>query len=125
MTDATANTNDNSAGEAIGEHRSMWGDVWSQYSTHRGAMVGTIIFMLIVIAVLIGPFFHTIDPSYIDIRAKNQGPSWTHPMGTDQLGRDTFAQVLSGGRVSMAVGVTAMLLSLVIGALIGVLAGYF
>lgn len=46
-------------------------------------------------------------------------------MGTDQLGRDTFAQVLSGGRVSMAVGVTAMLLSLVIGALIGVLAGYF
>ena len=122
MTDATANTSANAAGEAIGEHRSLWRDVWSQYSTHRGAMIGTIIFVLIVLAVLIGPFFHTIDPSYIDIRAKNQGPSWTHPMGTDQLGRDTLAQVLSGGRVSMAVGVTAMLLSLVIGALIGVLA---
>jgi peptide/nickel transport system permease protein len=125
MTDATANTTNNTAGEAIGEHRSMWGDVWAQYSTHRGAMVGTVIFGLIVLAVLIGPFLHTIDPSYIDIRAKNQGPSWAHPMGTDQLGRDTFAQVLSGGRVSMAVGITAMLLSLVIGALIGVLAGYF
>ena len=45
----------NAAGEAIGEHRSLWGDVWSQYSTHRGAMVGTIIFILIVLAVLIIP----------------------------------------------------------------------
>lgn len=46
-------------------------------------------------------------------------------MGTDNLGRDTFAQVLAGGRVSLAVGVTAMLLSLVVGTLVGVLAGFF
>ena len=46
-------------------------------------------------------------------------------MGTDNIGRDIFAQVLQGGRVSLAVGVTAMLLSLFLGTLIGVLAGYF
>ncbi|MEM7525711.1 MAG: ABC transporter permease [Pseudomonadota bacterium] len=113
------------AGDAIAEHRSLWRDVWDQYSTHTGALIGTAIFALIFLAVLVGPFIHTIDPSYIDIRAKNQAPSWLHPMGTDQLGRDTFAQVLSGGRISLAVGVTAMLLSLVIGTLVGVFAGYF
>ena len=52
-------------------------------------------------------------------------PSLAHPMGTDNIGRDIFAQVLQGGRVSLAVGVTAMLLSLFLGTLIGVLAGYF
>ena len=46
-------------------------------------------------------------------------------MGTDNLGRDTFAQVLAGGRVSLLVGVTAMALSVILGALVGVLAGYF
>ena len=50
--------------------------------------------------------------------------SWAHPLGTDNLGRDTLARLLSGGRVSIAVGVTAMLLSILIGTLVGVLAGF-
>ena len=121
MTDVTP-TDDTAA---MADHRSLWRDVWDQYTTHKGALIGTVIFLLICLAVTIGPYIHTIDPGLIDIRARNQGPSWAHPMGTDQLGRDTLAQVLSGGRISLAVGVTAMLLSLVIGTLIGVLAGYF
>ena len=59
------------------------------------------------------------------MRARNAWPSLAHPMGTDNIGRDIFAQVLQGGRVSLAVGVTAMLLALFLGTLIGVLAGYF
>ena len=59
------------------------------------------------------------------MRARNALPSLAHPMGTDNIGRDIFAQVLQGGRVSLAVGVTAMLLALFLGTLIGVLAGYF
>jgi peptide/nickel transport system permease protein len=126
MTDATSDVvTDNLAGDAIAEHRSLWRDVWDQYSTHRGALVGTAIFLFIVIAVIVGPYLHTIDPNTIAIREKNQGPSFLHPMGTDQLGRDTLAQVLAGGRISLAVGVTAMFLSLVIGTFVGVLAGYF
>ena len=57
--------------------------------------------------------------------SKNQGPSLAHPFGTDNLGRDMFAQVLAGGRISLAVGFTAMALSLVLGTLVGVLAGFF
>jgi len=106
-------------------HRSLWGDVWAQYKVHKGAMIGTAIFIFIILAVIFGPYIHTIDPQYIDIRAKNQGPSFLHPMGTDQLGRDSFAQVLAGGRVSLAVGIAAMLLSVIIGTAIGVVAGYF
>ncbi len=111
--------------EQMPVHRSMWRDVWLQFRTHKGALVGTGVFLAIVLLVLVGPYFHTIDPQYLNILDKNQGPSWKHPMGTDNLGRDTFAQVLAGGRVSLAVGVTAMLLSLVVGTLIGVLAGFF
>ena len=72
-----------------------------------------------------GPYIHDVDPQFLNIKDKNQGPSFAHPMGTDNLGRDTFAQVLAGGRVSLLVGVTAMALSVILGALVGVLAGYF
>lgn len=105
--------------------RNQWWDVWDQFKSHKGAMLGFVVFMTIVLGVLFGPMLWHFDPTFIDIRARNQGPSWTHPMGTDQLGRDTFARMLSGGRVSLAVGMTAMALSLVVGTFVGVLAGYF
>jgi len=106
-------------------HRSLWGDVWLQFRTHKGAVLGTAVFLIILLTVGLGPFIHDVDPQYLNIIDKNQGPSLTHPMGTDNLGRDTFAQVLAGGRVSLAVGITAMLLSLIVGTGIGVLAGFF
>lgn len=105
--------------------RSLWSDVWRQFRRHPGAMIGVAIFLVIVLAVALGPTLWPIDPSYIDVRARNAAPSLAHPMGTDNIGRDIFAQVLQGGRVSLAVGMTAMLLSIFLGTLIGVLAGYF
>ena len=105
-------------------HRSQWMDVWLAFRNHTGAVAGVIVFSIVVLAVLAGPWLHDVDPQYLDIRAKNQGPSLAHPMGTDNLGRDMFAQVLAGGRISLSVGVTAMLLSLVVGTVVGVLAGY-
>jgi peptide/nickel transport system permease protein len=106
-------------------HRSLWLDVWHQFRSHKGAMAGVGVFAFIVLAVLLGPYIHDIDPQYLDYRAKNQGMSLAHPMGTDNLGRDMFAQVLAGGRTSLAVGVTAMALSLSLGTLVGVIAGFF
>ncbi|MEM9100277.1 MAG: ABC transporter permease [Pseudomonadota bacterium] len=119
MTDATQV---NASSE---EHRSLWMDVWVQFRQHRGALAGVIIFTAIVLMVIIGPYIHTVDPGYLDYKAKNSGPSLAHPMGTDNLGRDMFAQVLAGGRVSLAVGFAAMFISLVIGTLVGMLAGFF
>jgi len=114
--------------EAEGIHtkqRSQWADVWDQFTTHKGAVIGMSFFVFICLAVLIGPYLWTLDSNFIDIRAKNQGPSFAHPMGTDQLGRDSLASVLQGGKVSLAVGVVAMILSLFLGTLVGVVAGYF
>jgi peptide/nickel transport system permease protein len=105
--------------------RSLWSDVWFQFRHHRGAMLGVLILALIVFLIIFGPSIWNADPSYIDVKARNAWPSLQHPMGTDNIGRDLFAQVLQGGRVSLAVGVTAMLIALFVGTLVGVLAGYF
>ena len=83
------------------------------------------VFVVIVFGVIVGPFLWTIDATYIDIRARNSGPSLAHPLGTDQLGRDMLARMIAGGKVSISVGFTAMFLSLVLGTFIGVLAGQF
>jgi peptide/nickel transport system permease protein len=111
--------------------RSQWRDVWDQFKTHRGALVGLVIFGAILFAVLAGPPIWQLDPTYVDpnpvsmLKLRNQGPSLAHPFGTDQLGRDMLARIMAGGRVSIAVGLTAMLLALFLGTLIGVLAGFF
>lgn len=105
--------------------RSQWWDVWDQFRTHKGALVGLAIFTAILLAVVIGPWLWPYDPTYADLRSRNAGFSLAHPFGTDQLGRDLLARMMAGGMVSLAVGMTAMLLSVVLGTLIGVVAGYF
>ena len=105
-------------------HRSLWGDVWRQFSKHKGALVGVVVFALITVFVFLGPFFSDVDPNAIDFKARNLTPSLEQPLGTDNIGHDTLAQMLAGGQVSLAVGFLAMLIALVLGTFIGVLAGF-
>lgn len=116
--------------------RSQWWDVWDQFRQHRGAMIGLGFLIFITLFVIIGPSLWGLDPNETDIRNKNLRPfytgilsgekwSWAHPLGSDNLGRDVLANLMQGGQISMAVGWTAMVLSLVIGTLVGVLAGFF
>ena len=99
--------------------------VWHRLRRHPGAIASAAVFAAVALAVLFGSFVHGVDPHYLDYRAKNQGMSLAHPLGTDNLGRDTFARLLAGGRLSLAVGVAAMALSLTVGTVIGVLSGFF
>ncbi|MDE3112460.1 MAG: ABC transporter permease [Chloroflexota bacterium] len=105
--------------------RSLWGDAWYTFTRDKLALAGLFTLTFIVLAVLFGPLIwpHTI--SDIDFKASLQGPSLDHPMGTDDLGRDLLARVLYGGRVSIAVGITAVLVSITLGTAIGAFAGYF
>ncbi len=105
--------------------RSQWKDVWDQFKTHKGALLGGVVFLAIIITVFLGPYVWTIDASTIDIRARNQGSSLAHPFGTDQLGRDTLARMIAGGQTSISVGLAAMVLALFLGSMIGVMAGFF
>ncbi len=116
---------DNVQFSALSKTNNKWLDVWNEFKNHKGALAGAIIFVLIVILVLLGPFVWPYEANGINIRIRNQGPSLAHPLGTDQLGRDTLARIMAGGRTSITVGLTAMLLSLFLGTLIGVVAGYF
>ncbi len=106
--------------------RSQWWDVWQQFRNHRGAMFGAAVFLAIAALVVLGPLIWDMETGVkTDMRSRNEGMSWAHPLGTDRLGRDMFARMIAGGRVSLAVGMTAMLLSLFLGTLVGVVAGYF
>lgn len=133
MTDQTTQ----SPAVAIEKPRSQWWDVWAQFRTHKGALMGLIFLIFITLFVIIGPWLWQIDPTKLDIRNKDLRPiytaiwdsgakvSWGNPLGTDNLGRDIMANLMQGGRISLAVGWTAMILAIFVGTLIGVLAGYF
>ena len=105
--------------------RNQWWDVWDQFKVHKGALAGSLVFGAIILFCFVGPWLWPYDATFIDIRARNQGFSVAHPFGTDQLGRDIMARMMAGGQVSLAVGIAAMILSILIGTAIGVLAGYF
>ncbi|SHE47905.1 peptide/nickel transport system permease protein [Loktanella atrilutea] len=116
--------------------RNQWLDVWDQFKTHKGAVASLLFLIFIALFVLIGPWLWGLDPAALDIRNKDVRPivnalwgaekvSWAHPMGTDNLGRDLMAQIMQGGRISLAVGAAAMILAILIGTFVGVIAGYF
>ena len=113
----------------VRQYRTLWGDVWLRFRRHKLAIVGVFVLGLLILGVLVGPVVYTVDPEYSfivdDIKSINQRPSVKYPLGTDDLGRDTLARNLFGGRISLAVGVVAMLVSITFGALVGVLSGYF
>ena len=100
-----------------------WREAWRRFRKHRLAVVSLVILGTIVLAVLIGPFFWRVPIDEIDFTARLQGPSWAHPMGTDDLGQDMLARVLYGGRISLAVGFAAMMVAIFVGVLVGSIAG--
>jgi len=102
---------------------SPWRETWRRFVRHRMAFVSLIVLGIIVLTVLIGPFIWTVPINEIDFMARLAGPSLSHPMGTDDLGQDLFARILYGGRISLAVGVSAMLMAVLIGVTIGAIAG--
>lgn len=101
--------------------------IWQQFRTHKGALFGLIVLVVLIVAVLIGPYLWIPEKLTVAqaIKLKNQGPSLRFPLGTDQLGRDMLSRMLLAGRISLAVGFVAMFIAITFGTLIGVLAGYF
>jgi peptide/nickel transport system permease protein len=105
--------------------RTLWGEAWTQFRKHKLAIIGVLTILFIVVAILVGPLIWTVDPQEIDIIAAYSGATAAHPLGADNLGRDNLARVLFGGRVSLAIGISAMAVAMSIGTLIGMISGYF
>jgi peptide/nickel transport system permease protein len=121
--------------------RSQWWDVWHQFKSHRGALAGATVFLLILVFVFLGPLVYWNSATQVPtgrafVEARDTRPiytalwdstakvNWAYPLGTDQLGRDSLARLMFGGQVSIAVGLAAMLLALFLGTAVGVFAGF-
>ena len=104
---------------------SLWSEAFRRFRKHRLATFGAIVLLTMVAAVLAGPLVYRVPIDEIDFKAKLRGPSAAHPLGTDDLGQDVLARMLYGGRISLAVGIAAMLIAITIGVAIGATAGQF
>ena len=107
--------------------RSEWARMLRRYCSHALAVAGVLLVVLLVASALFAPALAPHDPLAIDTKARFLAPLElaTHPLGTDELGRDTLSRLLYGGRVSLTVGIAAMLTTVLTGTLIGVVAGYY
>ncbi|MBN9333135.1 ABC transporter permease [Devosia sp.] len=95
-----------------------------KFLNNRLAVIGLTIFAVIILASVFAPLLTPYDPNKINLRDMLQAPSWEHWFGTDRTGRDLFARVLYGGRISILVGLGSAILAAIIGVLIGVYTGY-
>jgi peptide/nickel transport system permease protein len=87
--------------------------------------VGAVIVLMTVLAAITAPWVTPYDPSSQQLSLRLERPSFQHPFGLDELGRDIFSRALAGARISLAVGLTVVSISSVIGIFLGSIAGYF
>jgi peptide/nickel transport system permease protein len=98
-------------------------DAWRRFRRHRLAVASAALLAAMALAVALGPTLWPVSINEIDFSARLEGSSGAHPLGTDDLGQDVLARMLYGGRISLAVGLAAMAVSLVVGTLVGAVAG--
>ena len=105
---------------------SLWRDAWRRLLKNRMAVASGLVLLLVGLLTLLAPVLPGVSaPNTQDLALGAQGPSLHHWFGTDILGRDLFARVLHGGRVSILVGLVATLVSFLVGVSYGATAGYF
>lgn len=107
--------------------RSLWADAWRRLLRNRAAVISGVILILMAILVIFGPFLNPWDGEQPDWDFSYLAPSLEryHWFGTDAIGRDLFVRTLEGGRISLALGILATFVSLVIGISYGAIAGYY
>lgn len=98
---------------------------WRRFRRNRLAIFGLCLLGIMVIIVLVGPFIYTASPIKTDPINGYQKPFGKFPLGTDDVGRDILARILYGGRISLAVGIAAMVVAISLGTLVGAFAGFY
>ncbi len=98
-------------------------EAWRRFCRHKMAVASLVVLLTMVLLVVLGPLVWKLAINDIDFTARLKSPSAAHPLGTDDLGQDLFARMLYGGRISLAVGLAAMAMALVVGVSVGAIAG--
>jgi peptide/nickel transport system permease protein len=120
-TSASENKNDLGAVRV----RSLWSDAVRRLLKNRGAAVGGVIFLLIIVVAIVAPVIAPYNPIKLNVVDSLQSPSGRHWLGTDQFGRDTLSRIIYGSRISVAMGLVAVAISVVAGSVLGLVSGYF
>ncbi len=111
--------------EAQSAPRSLWSDAWRRLRRNRLAVAAAVFLLVMSTIAALAPWLPWLaDPALQDLAKGATGPSLQHAFGTDELGRDLFARVLHGGRISLMVGLVGTLVSLLVGVTWGAVAGY-
>ena len=120
----SAQPSDNTAAKAEEPRLSERGEKLHLFLRNSQGMFGLILVLLFFASAIFAPLLAPYDPNQLDIPARMSGPTIDHWAGTDQLGRDTFSRVLYGGRVALKIAAIGVSVSLFVGLLLGMLAGY-
>jgi peptide/nickel transport system permease protein len=100
-------------------------DIWRRFCYNRTALLGFIILLVIISGVWFLPLIYNVPYDRIDFSQSSLGPSLSHLFGTNDLGQDQLARLLIGGRISLTVGLAAMLVAIFLGTIIGAIAGFY
>ena len=100
------------------------GSIVNMFRTNHAALAGLIVILLIVLAAVFAPLVARQDPNALNLANMRKPPSAEHWFGTDDMGRDVFARVICGGRLSLMIGFVPSVISLVLGTALGLMAGY-
>lgn len=101
----------------------FWADVWRRLKMNKAAMISIGIIVLLVVLVIVGPMMTKFSFKDQDAQARNLAPSATHWFGTDTAGRDIWARVWVGGRVSITIGIVCAVIAMIVGVAYGSVAG--
>lgn len=99
--------------------------VWKRFRKNRLALAGGIIVMVLFVVAVLAPVLSPYDPNHIDRKRILEKPSISHPLGTDDLGRDVLSRMIWGSRISLFVGFVAVGIATIIGMILGALSGYY
>jgi oligopeptide transport system permease protein len=111
------------AGAAL-RQSSLWRDAMRRFTHNRAALIAMIAFAIMLLYVVITPWVVPYDPNEVDFSIAYLTPTWSHPFGTDQFGRDLFLRTALGGRISIGIGFAATVAIMVIGILYGAISGF-
>ncbi|MBI5039456.1 MAG: ABC transporter permease [Nitrospirae bacterium] len=101
------------------------GTFWKRFKRNKLAVIGGIIVLTLFITAIFAPLLSPYDPNSINVKHILEPPGSTHPLGTDDLGRDILSRMIWGARISLAVGFVAVGISTMVGILLGAVSGYY
>ncbi len=112
----------------VQKRRSQGRIIFDRFLRNRAAIGGAVFLVLLLLFCVLGPLFWRVDPTQtnlLNVSATLASPSPAHPLGTDDVGRDVLARAMAGGRVSLLVGLSSMLMAILLGIGIGAFAGFY